>query len=70
MAVEEDVEANHDDDEQGPGDLHADAGGLDEFLHIGDLLLALVEEGDDDHRYTDDNKNPEGKHHEMGTGEA
>ena len=65
MSVEEDVEANHDDDEQGPGDLYADAGRLDEFLHIRDLLLALVQQGHHDHGDTDDDEYPEGEHHEM-----
>ena len=65
MAVEEDVEANHDDDEQGPGNFYTHAGGLDEFLHIGDLLLALVHKRYDDHGHADDDEYPEGEHHEM-----
>ena len=66
MSVEEDVEANHYDDEQGPGYLHATGGWFNEFLHIGNLLLALVEEGYDDHGHADDDEYPEGEHHEMG----
>ena len=65
MAVEEDVETYHHDDKQGPGYLYATGGRLHKFLHIGNLLLALVRQGDGDHGHADDDEYPEGEHHEM-----
>ena len=66
VSVEENVETNHHNDEQGPGYLHATGRGLHKFLHIRHLLFGLVQEGYDDHGGSDDGENPERQHHKVG----
>ena len=66
MSVEEDVQGDHRNDEQCPSHSHIPRWLVCNLLDHSCLLFCLIQQTDDDHRYTNDDEDPEGEHHEVG----